>query len=388
MNIERKPLAGFALGINAQAIGAYLDNIAGAPGELLALEVQLEAYKSAGEIQAALAGAGVSPYADLLTVSRRRMLDMTATVGTRLDLLGLSAARNGGVETNVGTGETGWSVWQMNSATWMNREAENSIGFGGYSANGQSSLMGLERPMGDLRVGLLGAVGTTTSNFMNPSTRITSDSWHLGAYASLPVAPFFLDIAFLFGQVDNDARRHIEFPGYAEQVRAKFTSTEYAMRLGGGLQLMPAQSSWEMSLTEHLLYVGGVQAALQEMGSGDRDLWARTQKASSAGVLNEVGISVGRRWVVRGVPVALRLQGNWVHDFDGTGAVQAAFVGAPGSAGWFTARGARGERDAIRLNGSLEFSLTQRLSLRVGAEYEARKSSTKSSLNISVGIEF
>jgi outer membrane autotransporter protein len=193
----------------------------------------------------------------------------------------------------------------------------------------------------------------------------------------------------LFGQVDNDARRHIEFPGYSEQVRAKFTSKEYALRLGGGLQLMPAQSSWEMSLTEHLLYVGGMQAALEEMGgSGERDLWARMQKSSTSGLLNEVGISVGRRWVVRGVPVALRMQSNWVHDFDGSGSVQASFLGAPASAGWFTSRSARAERDAFRLNGSLEFMLTRRMSLRLGGDFEARRSSTRSSINISIGIEF
>jgi hypothetical protein len=386
LDIERKPFRMFGLGINAQEIGGYLDTFAAAPGNLLALQVQLESYKNAQQVTRALAGAGVSPYADLMSISRRRMLDMSASVGSRLDLLGLAGARNGGVETMVGTGEQGWSFWQSNSVSQLNRKAELSIGFGGYTANGQSSLMGIERPFGDGRIGLLGAAGTTTSQFSNPSTRIVSDSWHVGAYASLPVAPFFADIAFIFGNVENDATRTIEFPGYSANARAKFNSEERVLRLGGGLQVMPAQSSWEMSVTEHILHVSGAQAALTERG-GDV-LSARTKKASKGGLLNEVGLTVGRRWVVRGTPVAVRLQTNWLHDFDNSGSIQASFVGAPTSAGWFTARNAGGDRDALRANGSVEIGLTERLSLRIGGEYERRKSSTRATLTISLGMEF
>jgi len=392
LEIERKPFKSFGLGINAQEIGAYLDGFVAAPGELLALEVQLEAYKFAQQVSAALSGAGVSPYADLLTISRRRMLDLTAGVGSRLDLLGLQGARNGGVESMVGSGETGWSVWQSTTVSQLTRQAAAAEGFGGYNSSGQSSVMGLERPFGAGRIGLIGAVGSSSANFTLPSTTIKSESWHLGSYVSLPVAPFFADIAFIYGRVDNDARRNIELPGYNTRARALFGSDEYTLRIGGGLQIMPAQSDWEITPTEHLLYVGGAQAALEETGAGvlsqGGGLGARLQKSKMSGLLNEVGLTVGRRWVVRGVPVAVRLQANWLHDFDGTGSVQASFVGAPASAGWFTARNASGDRDALKVSTSIEVSLTQRLSLRIGGEYERRKSSTKSSLTISMGMEF
>jgi outer membrane autotransporter protein len=156
--------------------------------------------------------------------------------------------------------------------------------------------------------------------------------------------------------------------------------------LGGGLQVMPAQSSWEMSVTEHILHVSGAQAAFTETG-GDV-LAARLKKASKGGLLNEVGMTVGRRWVVRGTPVAVRLQANWLHDFNNSGSIQASFVGAPASAGWFTAHSAGGDRDALRVNSSVEIGLTERLSLRIGGEYERRKSSNRASLTISLGMEF
>ena len=392
MEVERKTFRSFGLGINAQEIGGYLDSIVGAPGDLLALEVQLEAYKLAQQVTAAIAGAGVSPYADLMTISRRRMLDLTAGVGSRLDLLGLQAASNGGVESIIGSGETGWSVWQSTSVSQLNRQAVAADGFGGFNSSGQSSVMGLEKPFGAGRIGLVGAVGSTSANFSLPSTTIKSDSWHLGTYVSLPVAPFFADVAFIYGRVDNDARRNIEMPGYTTRTRALFSSDEYTLRIGGGLQVMPAQSAWEITPTEHLLYVGGMQAALEETGGGvlsqGGGLGARVKGAKMSGLLNEVGLTVGRRWVVRGTPVSVRLQANWLHDFDGTGSVQASFVGAPVSAGGFTARNASGDKDALKISTTVEVSLTQRLSLRIGGEYERRKSSTKSSLTISIGMEF
>ncbi|MEI6871245.1 MAG: autotransporter domain-containing protein, partial [Verrucomicrobiota bacterium] len=394
LEIERKTFKSLGLGVNAQELGNYLDSFVNAPGNLLALQVQLEAYQQASQVAAALAGASVSPYADLLSVSRRRVVDLGANVGSRLDLLGLSGARNGGVETQVGTGPEGWSVWQSNSVSELKRNAFTEKGFSGYTANGQSSVMGIERPMGGARVGLLGATGNTSANFNSPSTRISSDSWHLGGYASLPAAPFFADIAFIFGLVDNDARRNIEFPGYTARTRAKFDSTEHLLRLGGGYQIMPAQSAWEITPTEHLLYVGGVQAAFKESGtdvtgsSVANSLGARVAKAKNGGMLNEVGLTVGRRWVVRNVGVAVRLQSNWLHDFNGNGSIQAAFLGAPTGSGWFAARSAAAERNAFKLNGSLELSLTQRLSLRFSGEYEMRRHSDKGSLTISIGMEF
>jgi len=392
MEIERKPFRGFGLGINAQEIGGYLDAMVAMPGDLLALQVQLEASKDAKQIRDALAGAGVSPYADLLTISRRRMLDLNSGVGSRLDVLGLQGASNGGVEGIIGSGETGWSVWQSNSVSQLSRQADRGIGFGGYTSSGESSLMGIERPFGLGRVGLIGAVGSTSASFQLPTTTIKSDSWHLGGYMSLPVAPFFADIAFMYGRIDNDARRNIEVKGYEARPRARFGSDEYTLRLGGGIQIMPAQSTWEITPTEHLLYVGGLQAALSETGGArpnlGGDLGARIQKAKTGGLINEVGLTVGRRWVVRTIPVAVRLKGNWIHDFDGTGSVQASFVGAPESAGRFTSRSSGGDRDALKLNVSVEVSLTQRLSLRIGGEHEKRKNSTKSSLTISMGLEF
>jgi autotransporter-associated beta strand protein len=392
MEVERKPFRGFGLGINAQEIGGYLDAMVETPGDLLALQVQLEACQSAGQVTAALAGAGVSPYADLLTISRRRMLDLNAGLGSRLDLLGLQGAANGGVEGIVGTGETGWSVWQSTSASQMTRQAAAQTGFGGYNSSGESSVMGVERPFGAGRVGLLGAVGSTSANFQLPYASIKSETWHLGGYMSLPVAPFFADVAFIYGRVDNDARRNIEVPGYTARTRALFGSDEFTLRLGGGIQVMPAQSAWEITPTEHLLYVKGAQAALEETGGGvgsqGGGLGARIQKAKMAGLINEVGLTVGRRWVVRTVPVAVRLKADWVHDFDGSGSVQASFVGAPESAGRFVSRVGARERDAFKLNASVEVSLTQRLSLRIGGEHERRKSSTKSSLTISIGMEF
>jgi autotransporter-associated beta strand protein len=384
--IERKPYASFGVGQNAVDLGAYLDRMVEVPDAMLGPLLRLDVEHADAKVSGALRGAGVSQYANLLTVSRRRMLDLSLGLGARLDLLGLAGARNGGVDTNVGAGQQGWSLWTSTVVSLLNREGMGSQGFGGYSANGQSSVMGVERPVGALRVGLFGSTGNTTSNFSAPYARISSDTWHVGGYASLPVAPFYMDVAAVYGRAEHEATRNIEFPGYSTQSRSLFGSDEFLLRLGGGLQIMPAESPWEFTPTEHMLYVGAMQAGFVERGGGP--LGARLQKGRQSAVINELGMTVGRRWVVAGVQVAVRLQGSWLHDFAADDSLRASMVGAPVSAGSFRVLSAGGDKDAYRFNGSLEMAFTQRVSLRLTAERELRRSSSRSYFNVTVGLEF
>jgi autotransporter-associated beta strand protein len=386
MAVERKPYASFGIGVNAAEFGDYLDRAAESAGGLLEPLLRLDVMHSDAEVAQAIRGAGVSQYANLLTVSRRRMLDLSLGVGARLDLLGLAGARDGGVDTNVGTGKEGWSLWTSTVVSLLNRDAQQSQGFGGYNVNGQSSVMGVERPFGALRIGFIGSTGTTTSNFSAPYARISSDSWHLGGYASLPVAPFYADVAFIYGHVDNDATRNIEFPGSSASARAQFRSQEYVFRIGGGYQIMPSGSMWELTPTEHLQYVGAMQAGFDERAGGP--LGARLQKGKQAALINEVGMTVGRRWVVARVPVAVRLQGSWLHDFAGDDSVRASLLSASSDAGSFRVLSAGGDKNAFRLNGSLEIAFTQRISLRLTAEREIRRSSSRSYFNVTIGLEF
>jgi uncharacterized protein with beta-barrel porin domain len=386
MAVERKPYASFGIGMNAAEFGDYLDRAAESAGGLLEPLLRLDVMHSDAEVAQAIRGAGVSQYANLLTVSRRRMLDLSLGVGARLDLLGLAGARDGGVDTNVGTGKEGWSLWTSTVVSLLNRDAQQSQGFGGYNVNGQSSVMGVERPFGALRIGFIGSTGTTTSNFSAPYARISSDSWHLGGYASLPVAPFYADVAFIYGHVDNDATRNIEFPGSSASARAQFRSQEYVFRIGGGYQIMPSGSMWELTPTEHLQYVGAMQAGFDERAGGP--LGARLQKGKQAALINEVGMTVGRRWVVARVPVAVRLQGSWLHDFVGDDSVRASLLSASSDAGSFRVLSAGGDKNAFRLNGSLEIAFTQRISLRLTAEREIRRSSSRSYFNVTIGLEF
>ena len=386
MVVERKSYASFGIGVNAAEFGAYLDRASESPGALLEPLSRLDVMRSDSEVAQAIRGAGVSQYANLLSVSRRRMLDLSLGLGARLDLLGLAGARDGGVDTNVGSGKEGWSLWTSSVVSLLNRDANQAQGFGGYSVNGQSSVMGVERPFGALRIGMVGSTGTTTSNFAAPYARITSDAWHLGGYASLPVAPFYADLAFVYGHVDNDATRNIEFPGSSASPRTQFRSQEYVFRLGGGYQIMPAGSMWEFTPTEHLQYVGAMQAGFEERGGGP--LGARLQKGKQAALINEVGMTVGHRWVVSRVPVAVRLQGSWLHDFAGDDSVRASLMSASSDAGSFRVLSAGGDKNAYRLNGSMEVAFTQRISLRLTAEREFRRSSSRSYFNVTIGLEF
>jgi hypothetical protein len=149
---------------------------------------------------------------------------------------------------------------------------------------------------------------------------------------------------------------------------------------------MPSGSVWELTPTEHLQYVGALQAGFEERAGGP--LAARLQKGKQAALINEVGMTVGRRWVVSRVPVAVRLQGSWLHDFAGDDSLRASLLSASSDAGSFRVLSAGGDKNALRVNGSLEIAFTQRISLRLTAEREIRRSSSRSYFNVTIGLEF
>jgi outer membrane autotransporter protein len=386
MQVTRKSYgdAEFSLGINAGAFARYLDRMVEDPGSLMALIVNLDAA-DIPTLRGLLESANLGAYADLLMVSRRRVQDLALGLGARLDLLGLMAARNGGVDINAGSGSEGWSLWTSTVVSLVNRGAQSG-GFGGYSANGQSSMMGVERPFGGMRLGFVAATGNTSSNHAAPSASVSGDHWHIGSYLSVPVAPFFADIAFMIGRSENEAKRPIRVPTFGADARGSFRTDEFLLRLGGGFQVMPAQSVWEITPTEHLLYVGALQSGFGETTGGL--LGARLGRAKNVGLLNELGLTVGRRWVVQGVGIAVRLQGNWLHDFDGAGNLQASLLAAPSGRGDFLVRSMQPERNAFRFNGSVEFAFTRRISLRLTADREYRKGSVRNYFNVTLGIEF
>jgi uncharacterized protein with beta-barrel porin domain len=84
----------------------------------------------------------------------------------------------------------------------------------------------------------------------------------------------------------------------------------------------------------------------------------------------------------------VRLQANWLHDFDGSGNLRASLLAAPAAAGGFLVQSMQPERNAFRFNGSLEFAFTRRISLRLTADREFRKGSVRQYFNVTLGIEF
>jgi len=215
---------------------------------------------------------------------------------------------------------------------------------------------------------------------------VKSESWHMGLYGVAKVGRGYLDGLLMYGLVDNDAERTIGLSGFERKMSAKFESSEFLLRLGGGLQVMPVDSAWEVGVNEHVSLAGVMQDAIEESHGGA--LGVRTKTARSFGIVNEVGLSVGRRFVVMKKPVLVKFRTNWVHDFREGGTLQAGLSGAPSGAGMFDVESARGDRDAVRMNGSVDIGLSERTTLRLGGEYELRRSSRKGTLSISIGVEF
>jgi autotransporter-associated beta strand protein len=376
----------YGIGKNGKSIGNYLDRVNGdGTAEMKSFVDDLGLTATTDGLGVKITEIGVSAYADTMATSLKRMLDLGASVGGRLEMVGMEvgAGPGGG---GVGNGPSGWSGWTSTAASSMNREARVKEGFGGYHLDSQSSVLGVEMPLGPIRLGWVGATGTSRADFAMPNARVKSDSWHMGFYGVARLGRGYLDGLLMCGLVDHEADRTIGVAGFERTAKASFESEEFLLRLGGGFQVMPRDSVWEVSVNEHVSVAGVLQDSISETNAGA--LGVKTSASDSVGILNEVGLSVGRRFVVVKKPVLVRLRMNWVHDFREGGTLQARFMGAPLGDGTFGVESARGEKDAVRMSGSVDIGLSQRVSLRLGAEYELRRGAPKGTLSISVGVEF
>ena len=376
----------YGIGKNGRSIGGYLDRFnGGGTPEMKAFVDDLGLTPTVEGVGVKMSEIGVNAYADTLTTSLRRMLDLGSSVGARMELVGMEVVSGPGSGV-VGSGPSGWSGWTSGAASSMDREARGTEGFGGSHLDSQSAVLGVEMPLGPIRLGWVGATGTSRANFAMPNARVESDSSHMGLYGVAKLGRGYVDGLLMYGLVDNEAERTIGVPGFGRTAKASFESEEFLLRLGGGLQVMPAESAWEVSVNERISVAGVMQDSILETQGGA--LGVRTTAGRSVGLLNEVGMTVGRRFVVVRTPVLVRFRANWVHDFREGATLQASLLGAPAGAGMFGVESAPGEKDAVRMSGSVDIGLSERVGLRLGAEYELRRGAARGTLSISVGIEF
>jgi len=382
MVLERVPFQRIGARGNRAEVGRGLDlALATTNTTLGALLDNLSNDATEAQVVAVLDQLNPKAFAEVYSLALSRLQDVQKTVSDRLNSLGAvsgSAAAGQGLGQAPGA-ESAWTAWTTAYATVRSHSANMDLGEGGSSNTSVGDVTGVERRFGILTLGLMGGVGTGSTQINLPGSTITSESWHLGLYMSAPlVGRVFADTLMFCGSGENVIKRTQHIPavdalGNVSSVglssRTRLVNREWLVQLGVGAQLAPSESSWSIVPSVRFAYAGVSQeAATEKMGSLE-SLGIKTAAKTSGTVLMRSGLEIARQGLIGTTPVRATATAAWVHDFCVDPRLLAVRWQGAESAPWSISTEQR-SADAVRFGAAVEIGLGNQRTLRFYGEQE------------------
>ncbi|MEY5026779.1 MAG: hypothetical protein RLZZ244_2307, partial [Verrucomicrobiota bacterium] len=370
-------------------VGRGLDRVLSAGRvEFSELQSALDGLQTVEEVRLVLQQLHPVAYGESYRLGVLRMQDVQKSLGDRLNLFGAASVSGGGLDvlTAAAGGPAEWSAWTNGFGGSTDVEADPGRGFGGYSRSAGGNVSGVEVRTGRLTLGLMGARGTGGAQFGGPNASVSSDHWHVGAYAGLPLTGrLFADVAAFYGEDSSVMKRVQLLPVGAFSSRARMEGQEWWVQTGMGMQLAPQCSAWTLVPTARLAYAGVRQGGSAEEGAGSFNL--QTDAQTHGTLLSKLTLEGAREVRIQGMP--LRLSGNvtWTHDFLVDPRRTGVRWAGAAEDGW-SLSGERGRADAVRFGLALEFGISDRKTLRLAADHEffRRAQGTQFSAGFTIGF--
>jgi autotransporter-associated beta strand protein len=385
---------------NRGEVGRGLDLALKSTNETFAsLFYVMDDFSSQAEVQAVLAQLNPKAYAEVYSLALSRLQDVQKSVNERLTQLGTALGKHGdGTVLSLSTGtEEGWTGWTNAYGSWLAREANPGLGDGGFSQNSVGEVTGVERRMGGLTFGFIGALGTGSTQINLPSSSISSESWHLGMYASTPLAGcLFGDALVTYGEGENVIKRTQNVPtldGFGNAVnqsvsgRGRMLNEEWLLQLGVGAQVAPMASRWSVVPSVRLAYAGVQQKAAREKMNALEALGIQSDANANRTMLMRSAVEIAKEGFIARVPVRATASAAWVHDFlADPRRLGVRWQGVEG-ASWLISTERRSS-DALRLGAALEIGISDRRTLRLYGEQEYLNNTKvlRGGLSISIGF--
>ena len=228
---------------------------------------------------------------------------------------------------------------QANTGAWVEVHRQGGrINADGNAAqlrhSSSATLVGIDHQFdGGWRVGALGGIGRTDFDIRQRRARGEVDSRHLGAYGARSWGGFGLRAGYTYAWHEVDTERRIRFPGFSDDVSARYDATGWQAVVEGGYRF--GNDAWEVEPYLQYAHVSvdadgfvedGGPAALRGSGADARvDL-------STVGV--RFGVKLGGSFQQQ---TWLSLRGNVGYRHAGGDQVRNALLGWDGSE-WFNVR--------------------------------------------------
>ena len=398
--VDRSSYAEFARGKSGEAFANYLTaqltpdqyDSAGILGQTLRT---LDATIAASDVSAHLRRIDPSAaYASLYTVGIRRANAVGIPLEDHLDALGASAVGDSALQLAAGVGKASspmitpsqqdddknWTAWTAGHGSRFRIDSDSNSGSIQSSDNGAT--LGLERRIGDLRIGALASIGQGSTNLDDPSVRVESDHWHVGGYGSVSFGAVTVDASALFGSSDESSTRSV----VGGAAKGNFGSNDTQLGMGVALNLIPKSSGWQVTPVARVKYVSYKQDGFAETGPSGALLF-RTASLSEDTVVSKVGLRVAHRnEISKGFSLGVDGAAYWVHDFNSEG--RNLSLQAQGANGFFQATGRNGEANTAQLNLGVQATVAEAVTFRLSGQQEMGGNRSQSTGVVSVGWSF
>ena len=284
-----------------------------------------------------------------------------------------------------------WSAWL---SVYERSGNDKSVGEGASKLHNSEAgtQMGVERQLGGLKVGLIGATGWGRSSFDKPDAQISSDSWHVGIYTIAPIDKLSLDASFIYGLTSNSSSRTPHVNSLLGSTlpdttyHGKFDSRDLSISVGVAYNLMQAGSAFQMAPVLRLSYVNYNQSAFSEFES---NVGAQQVGSMSSGsFLSKLGYRTSYTLRSGSTEFGADLGAYWQHDWNTESrSLSSSFVG--GLAGTsYTATGRKGTSDSALINGGLQIMFNDKYTLRASAGVEFGGERENLNGTVTFGIKF
>jgi autotransporter-associated beta strand protein len=397
--VDRSSYAKFATTKGGVAYGAFLDSQLRAKyddtdktGVLLR---KLDSYTSAADVAAALrVGDPASTFASTASVGVQRINAVASSLDSHLDVLGAEAVGESALNLAVGVAreqvgmsvpsgredDKNWMAWTAGYGSRSTIEPDgNSAGNIVSSDTGAS--IGVERRLGNLRIGTMASMGRGSSNFES-GARVESDHTHVGGYGSVSFGAVTVDASAMFGSSDLKSTASTT----TGPERAKFVSNDRQLGLGVAVNLIPKSSGWQVTPVARLKLSSYKQDSFSVYDSNGAPV-STIGEVNQDGLLSKLGLRVAHRSEVsRGFTLGLDGSAYWVHDFN-TEAKDIS-VQLAGANGAFLSPGRKGEADAAQLNLGVQATVAESVTFRLSGQQDIGVNRTQSTGMFAVGVSF
>jgi fibronectin-binding autotransporter adhesin len=279
----------------------------------------------------------------------------------------------------------GLNAWTTGYGAGHRQDGNRGLGTAGFSASTWGDMLGVEQRIGGFLLGVTGAAGRTSANFANNPGSVTTDSFHGGLYGVLDLEELLIESGVMFGGTDSRVRRTVSAPGLtSRQGTTTLTGMEWVANLGIS---MPTNVSPRLTITPSVRVIaqGQSQNAANESDLSGLEMSLAKQKTTT--IQHQAGVEARRKFILAGRPAAASLQLDWIHNYNAKGrSLDMAFSGDPSAS--FGYRGSDSGADAIHIGTAVEASLSERVTLRLGGEYQSQTSLSTVRGSVSIGYQF